>query len=103
MSSELKIGSRYSHVAWHCDMKKRDFRNKVPRLNQLYTVHPLLAFTHSSVSPSLIAKTFTQPSLGFFKEIVKVKFRTQKYIAFKNNAMSKFQARWQLYLSYYNG
>ena len=48
-------------------------------------------------------KTSTQPSLGLFKERVKVKFRTEKYIAFKNNTMSKFQARWQLYLSYYSG
>ena len=31
-------------------------------------------------------------NMGLFKESVKVKFRTEKYIAFKNNTMSKFQA-----------
>ena len=35
------------------------------------------------------------PNLSAFKEIVKVKFRTEKYIAMKNNTEVNFQARWQ--------
>ena len=36
------------------------------------------------------------PNLTAFKEIVKAKFRIEKYIAIKNNTEVKFQARWQL-------
>jgi len=41
------------------------------------------------------------PDLSAFKNIVKAKFRTEKYIATKNNAehISNFQARWQLYIN----
>ena len=35
-------------------------------------------------------KNATRPRLGLLKEILKVKFRTEKYRAFKNNTMSKF-------------
>ena len=36
------------------------------------------------------------PNLSALKDIVKVKFRTEKYIAMKNNTEHDFQARWQL-------
>ena len=39
------------------------------------------------------------PDLSAFKEIVKVKFRTEKYIAMKNNTELNFQARWQPYIN----
>ena len=39
-------------------------------------------------------------NLSAFKEIVKVKFRTEKYIAMKNNAELYFQARWQPYVQF---
>ena len=40
------------------------------------------------------------PNLSAFKEIVKVKFRTEKYIAMKKNAELYFQARWQPYVQF---
>jgi len=39
------------------------------------------------------------PNLTAFKEIVKAKFRREKYIVIKNNTEVKFQARWQLYIN----
>jgi len=39
------------------------------------------------------------PNLTTFKEIVKAKFRIEKYIAIKNSTEVKFQARWQLYIN----
>ena len=39
------------------------------------------------------------PNLSAFKDIVKAKFRTEKYIATKNNTERNFQARWQLYIN----
>ena len=39
------------------------------------------------------------PYLSAFKDIVKVKFRTKKYIAMKNNTERNFQARWQVYIN----
>ena len=39
------------------------------------------------------------PNFNVFKEIVKVKFRTEKYLALKNNTECKFRARWQPYLN----
>ena len=40
------------------------------------------------------------PNLGVFEEIVKVKFRTEKYIAMKNKTELYFQARWQPYVKF---
>ena len=39
------------------------------------------------------------PNLSAFKDLVNVKFRTEKYIATKNNTERNFQARWQLYIN----
>ena len=39
------------------------------------------------------------PNLSAFKNIVKVKFRMEKYIATKNNTERNFQARWQPYIN----
>ena len=39
------------------------------------------------------------PNFNVFKEIVKVKFRTEKYLVLKNNTEYKFRARWQPYLN----
>ena len=39
------------------------------------------------------------PNLSAFKDIVKAKFRMEKYIAMKNNTERNFQARWQLYIN----
>ena len=44
-------------------------------------------------------KRGVNPNLSAFKEIVEVKFRTEKYIAMKNNTERKFQARWQPYIN----
>ena len=38
------------------------------------------------------------PNFNVFKEIVKLKFRTEKYLALKNNTECKFRARWQPYV-----
>ena len=42
------------------------------------------------------------PNVSALKEIVnlKVKFRTEKYKAMKNNIELNFQARWQLYMKF---
>jgi len=40
------------------------------------------------------------PNLSAFKEIVKMKVRTEKYIAMKNNTELNFQARWQPYVKF---
>ena len=39
------------------------------------------------------------PNLSAFKNLVKAKFRTEKYIATKNNTERTFQARWQPYIN----
>ena len=39
------------------------------------------------------------PNLSAFKNLVKAKFRTGKYIATKNNTERNFQARWQPYIN----
>ena len=39
------------------------------------------------------------PNLSAFKNLVKAKFRTEKYIATKNNTECNFQARWQPYIN----
>ena len=35
----------------------------------------------------------------FLKEMVDIKYRTEKYIASKNNTERKFQAKWQVYIN----
>ena len=42
----------------------------------------------------------TPLNLSVFKEIVKVKFRTEKYLAMKNNSELNFQAGWQPYIKF---
>ena len=39
------------------------------------------------------------PNFDVFKEIVKVKFRTEKRLALKNDTERKFRARWQTYVN----
>ena len=39
------------------------------------------------------------PNLSAFENLVKAKFRTEKYIATKNNTERNFQARWQPYIN----
>ena len=39
------------------------------------------------------------PNVIAFKNIVKAKFRTEKYLATKNNTERNFQARWQPYIN----
>ena len=39
------------------------------------------------------------PNLSAFKNLVEAKFRTEKYIATKNNTERNFQARWQPYIN----
>ena len=39
------------------------------------------------------------PNLSAVKNLVKAKFRTEKYIATKNNTECNFQARWQPYIN----
>ena len=38
------------------------------------------------------------PNFDVFKELIDLKYRTEKYIAVKNNTQKKFQARWHLYI-----
>ena len=44
------------------------------------------------------SKQSVHPNLNEFNEIVKVKFRTEKYIASENHTEGKCQARWQPYV-----
>ena len=39
------------------------------------------------------------PNFDVFKEMVDIKYRTEKYIDSKNNTKRKFQAKWQLHLN----
>jgi len=39
------------------------------------------------------------PNFNVFEEIIKVKFRTEKYLALKNNTECKFRARWRPYIT----
>ena len=36
------------------------------------------------------------PDIAAFKEVINMKYKTEKYIAVKNNTQRKFQARWKL-------
>ena len=38
------------------------------------------------------------PDIAAFKEVINMKYKTEKYIAVKNNAQRKFQARWKLFI-----
>ena len=38
------------------------------------------------------------PNFDVFKEMVDIKYQTEKYIASKNNTERKFQAKWQVYI-----
>ena len=40
-----------------------------------------------------------RPNFYVFKEMVDLKYRTEKYIALKNNTERKFQAKWQVYIN----
>ena len=80
---------------------------------KLFGVHNLLKKTWLMVN-KLIAGSFSSleaqrkyqnklgvtPNLSAFKEIVKVNFRTVKYIALKINTEFNFQARWLPYIKF---
>ena len=39
------------------------------------------------------------PNFDVFKEMVDIKYQTERYIASKNNTEKKFQAKWQVYIN----
>ena len=38
------------------------------------------------------------PDIAAFKEVINMKYKTEKYIAVKNNMQRKFQERWKLFI-----
>ena len=38
------------------------------------------------------------PDIAAFKEVIKMKYKTEKYIAVKNNTQRKFQATWKVFI-----
>ena len=89
---------------------ERYFRKKMTELLKTTShsrgqAHFLINFFHLveknnklmySKLPILSRKHGVAPNLTALKEIIKAKFRIEKYIAIKNNTEVKFQARWQL-------
>ena len=43
-------------------------------------------------------KRSLSPDMAAFKEVIKMKYKTEKYIAVKNNTQWKFQDRWKLFI-----
>ena len=43
-------------------------------------------------------KCSLSPDIAAFKEVINMKYKTEKYIAVKNNTQRKFQARWKLFI-----
>ena len=43
-------------------------------------------------------KRCLSPDIAAFKEVINMKYKTEKYIAVKNNTQRKFQARWKLFI-----
>ena len=92
---------------------ERYFRKKMTELLKTTShsrgqAHFLVNFSHLveknnklmySKLPILSRKRSVAPNLTALKEIIKAKFRIEKYIAIKNNTEVKFQARWQRYIN----
>ena len=38
------------------------------------------------------------PDIAAFNEVINMKYKTEKYIALKNNTQRKFQARWKVFI-----
>ena len=38
------------------------------------------------------------PDIAAFKEVINMKYKTEKYIAVKNNTQRKFQAWWKIFI-----
>ena len=38
------------------------------------------------------------PDIAAFKEVIKMKYKTEKYITVKNNTQRKFQATWKIFI-----
>jgi len=43
-------------------------------------------------------KRSLSPNITVFKEMINMKYKTEKYIALKNNTQRKFQAKWKLFI-----
>ena len=43
-------------------------------------------------------KRSRSPDMAAFKEVINMKYKTEKYIAVKNNTQWKFQAWWKLFI-----
>ena len=43
-------------------------------------------------------KRCLSPDTAAFKEVINIKYKTEKYRAVKNNQQRKFQARWKLFI-----
>ena len=43
-------------------------------------------------------KRSLSPDIAAFKEVINMKYKTEKYIAVKNNMQRKFQERWKLFI-----
>ena len=41
-------------------------------------------------------KQSAYPNIDVFKEMINMKYKTEKHIAVKNNTQGKFQAKWEI-------
>ena len=67
---------------------------KLDEVNDLLNYFLIVAKWHIWMS----RKHSLTPDIAAFKEVINTKYKTEKYIAVKNNTQRKFQARWKVFI-----
>ena len=68
---------------------------KLDKVNDLLNYFLIITKWHIWMS----RKHSLTPDIAAFKEVINMKYNTEKYIAVKNNTQRNFQARWKIFIS----
>ena len=67
---------------------------KLDQVNDLLNYFLIVAKWHIWTS----RKCSLTPDIAALKEVINMKYKTEKYIAVKNNTQRKFQAKWKVFI-----
>ena len=67
---------------------------KLDEVNDLLNYFLIIAKWHIWMS----RKRSLTPDIAAFKEVINMKYKTEKYIGVRNNTQRKFQARWKIFI-----
>ena len=92
MILDERLTKPFSYSGKHVEISLQDVLiGKLDEVSDLFNYFLIIAKCHIWAG----RKQSLGPDITVFKDIFNMKYKTEKYIALKNNTQGKFQARWK--------